>query len=1372
MWKWIRRWVKNIFGVLKDKPLDPDCPTCGPSLGNSPCDPVEPSCAALNAAAEILKARYDYIYTKNLYKPRLTAPKQDCAPAGGTSRLIKTDNRCQYAGEVRHYKGRAMVCLQCGTCGDSTSIAPRTDEVTGKTILTPSSTCISGNCGGGGGSTTSANGTVNISDIPTGKCMVDGTCPEVSCGYWYYVNYGRKVTAISNLSITGRSRRNRIQTDPNNLSIEPRTVPPGGGAPPAGGGQSTSSSCTPELIYDASGCKVIGIKPVLLARGTLAYWESTETYPKTLNCEEKPIYGEDAGKPIRGHKMPNRALEPHYLSRQTGVVSHLDPGNKEWGNTYARFIQLELKNVKLPENPPKPFNKTEPLTVLVMPRHPGNKSVISSGLFVNCFKGNIHGEEFAVPKNGLNGPEYFDRNIYYGGDDTHRGGENIGNHFPMVFFGPDTQFDRPGLNADTIKFELNMFGKGQQYGQCATGPLPDSKFVSRVNQKGTRSSINLSSYIKASANSAGNGSVNKCVKAIAYADANTITDKGDRFTYPLMGIHRESSVYVEAEGSPYKLRRTLNSAMPNNGHPGKPLANDGTSDYSWLGDTLWHEKPIHDASAYYGNLKTYIPNQYGGLINAVYYDLQPLALSDIQKGTVTIDRGDSFINQHYVIRKSNISDKIMEDISPLLSGGGMARNGLFGGLLRKLFENVGLEECGTCPENGDWTDPRNGGSGTSHDALRQSDPDGPWDGTGTPPPATGKDIFFFNVQKTQIIYVVESDVNLYYRQTGDPEAGEVYYRKLKGKNLDSNFPYDSDWNKGLLNRGLYVESKENPKWRMIFRVIVNLIFTYVIGAIIFILGFVTTIRALSNATAGLVFNWGFVPAMAMGVIIAVLGLLWIRTWARSDNDNRFWDNLLSIDGCWPDIVAKAGVIGSRFRIKDGRVKDFYDNWWKYNYDYSKQNEIAITLGLPDPYSTCKCPGEKTYEILFSNKQNPNSMTDAYRNFHVNSYLEIPSHSGKLKKMFRLGNRVFVQTSDAMFSLQTGSSSIVTEDGRPIHLENSTLLQLPIEMFGGLREGRGGTTDPNANEVTKWGYVNFDVEARQIGLFDGESYKVLGDFGMTKFLDKFMAFEAPDDVLRDEKHDTGVGFALGVDNARGLLHITKKDKDKKGNDRSWTLTFDMDNEAWIGFEYFHPTLYTWDRFKVYSYNENKMWAHNKVGEFSTVYGTRVPMVVDFVINDKETLGSFKWGNSTVNADFDGWDDYGLVPRKDMFFSHIGAYNTFQASGLMPVVFKKDQKNKTGGEANAQDPTKLPVSDLHRDWRFDKLIDRVHTNGKRLMTSQHDKFFTSFNKEVIGEAMVNEHFIDDYMVMRLVFDVDDTKVRVLLKHVRTSANPEQY
>jgi hypothetical protein len=86
----------------------------------------------------------------------------------------------------------------------------------------------------------------------------------------------------------------------------------------------------PNSYMTRPGCKVIGVKPVVLARGELGYWENQiDTYPLTKNCFGDYIHGDDAGKPIRHHRMPNLSTEPHFLSFQTGVVSHLDPGNDD-----------------------------------------------------------------------------------------------------------------------------------------------------------------------------------------------------------------------------------------------------------------------------------------------------------------------------------------------------------------------------------------------------------------------------------------------------------------------------------------------------------------------------------------------------------------------------------------------------------------------------------------------------------------------------------------------------------------------------------------------------------------------------------------------------------------------------------------------------------------------------------------------------------------------------------------------------------------------------------------------------------------------------------------------------------------------------------
>lgn len=1374
--KKVRRFFRWIFGAIPDIVNDPDCPTCGPKLYDYCGGEADFECSEIEQHAKTLEDRYDFIFTNNKYKAIIKPPVEMCEePIKQKYVLIRTSNRCNKVGAIRKSGGGVEVCLECeecatggctdciggggcpgGSCPDDGPGGETDSKNPQRSAQALADDCPSGGCGGSGGTgeTEGTSKRIILDSLPNGKCMYDNTCPDANCAYWFYVNESRMVTPAPDVNVKKRTNRNRSAQISAQRSSD--VVTPMEGTP-----------CQPELIYDDSGCKVIGIKPVLLARGKLAYWESTQVYPLTEKCDGSPLYGEDAGTPIRHHKMPNRALEPHYLSRQTGVVSYMDPGNKEWGNTYARFIQVEINNVRLPEKTAKPLNEHNPFTLMMMPRTDANKSVRASGLFINTFKGNIHGEEFVIPKNGVNSLEYFDANIYYGGNDHHRGGENI-DTFSMVFHGPDTQFDRPALDADTIKLELNMFGKGVQHGSCASGEVPDSKYVSRENQRGVRAAVNLSAFVTAGPDKKG---VNKCVKGISYADEHSVVDKGDDFTYPLLNLYRESSVYVEAKGPPYRLRRTLvtNNSTPNNGHPGRPTGYDGTSDYSFLGSHLWHERPIHDASAFYGNLKTYLPDQYGGLVNATYIDLYPLSGEEIRQGvegsaraSIGINAGDSFIGIHHIVRKSFVSDKMMEDISPPLYGGGAEDFEVLGTILRKLFENLGLEECGTCPDNGDYEDPRNG---AGVEVMRDSFTGAPWDGIGPPPAATGSDIFFPHVQKTQISYVTESDVNLYYRATGDPDAGEVHYPKLKGLNLDSNFPKDSDWKKGYLNR-FYVKMNENPRWKMIFRVLANLLFTYSIGLYMIIDGMSALVQTISTINISFMnLNIGGLAGSLIEIGVVALGIAWIVYWANTDKDNKFWDKLLGVDGCWPDITAKENVTGSRFMTRPGRVLQFENNYYKYNFDYSKTNLASATLGLPDPYSTCECPTERSYEILYSNKQNPMSPTDAYRNFKVNSYIEIPSNTGKMQKIFRLANRVFVQTSDAMYSLQTGASQMKTGDDRSVYLEAATTLQVPVEIFGGTKEGRGGTLDPNACIVTKWGYINVDVEAREIGLFTGSNYQLLGDFGMTKFLDNFIPYQATDRI-RDEKIDGGIGFSIGIDNGKSLIHITKRDYDADGRDLHWTLTFDMENMSWVGFEYFTPIIYAWDRFKAFSFYKNELWRHNKVGEFLTVYGQPVPMIVDFVIKDRETLDAFAWRHSAIDAEFDQWQDVGYVAQNELFFKEIGAHNSYQSSGLMPVIHQNDLDAISKSN---QDPSVLPVSSIHRKWRFNSLIDKVEVTGMRLFTTWREDIFTDFNDAVLGQGTQNDRFIDNYMVMRLVFD-GHNDVRVLLKNVMTEANSE--
>ena len=1126
---------------------------------------------------------------------------------------------------------------------------------------------------------------------------------------------------------------------------------------------SGSSTCKAELIYDETGCKVIGVKPVVLARGELGYWENQiDTYPLTKNCFGDYIHGDDAGKPIRHHRMPNLSTEPHFLSFQTGVVSHLDPGNDDEANTYVRFIRIEISGLTVPEGLDKPINAANPFTIKMTPRTGANKSVIGTALAINTFKTNIHGEDFAVAKNGINSLEYFDRSTHYGGDDTHRGGENMDKN-AMVLYSPDFEFDQPSLNIDTISYDLNLFGKGMRHHLYADGINPDNKNVGKENAKGSVSAVNLSKFVVAAGSKGMGKPITRCVQAISYAPANRIIAKEDKFSYPLLNINRESSVYVELKGAPVQLKKTRNNQfkMPNNGHPGRPKGWDGTSDLSWLGDCLFHTCPVHDASAWMVTLKSNNPNQYGGVVNQNYIPIHHVTPQELQAGRFTVNHGDSYIGQHNVVRKSFATEKIMKDISPLLMNGGYTDGGILQTLLRNMFGVLGLNECATTPENGDTSDPRNGNLAGEHNELRRST-NKCWDGLSQPPSATGKDIYFPNLQKMLATFIVPSDVKLKYRATGNEELGEVHVKNLRGWNLDSTMPYNSDWKKSFLDR-FHVLSKENPKWRMIMRVICNLLFTFGVGLYCVIYGLGMTVNSLAQMSAGTTVNFGGIVGAILEIGTVGLGVAWIIFWANSDLDNKFWDNVLGIDGCWPDVTYIDPNMpgGKAHGIKDGRVHGFTDEYYDYNYDFSKDNDYITSLGLPDPYNTCDCGDEKSYEIIYSNKQNPESTIDAYRNFKVNNYLEMPSHTGKLQKLFLIANRMFVQTTGTMWSLRTGSRELqVGSDS--VFLGAGNFLNTPVDIFAGPIEGRGGTMDPNAGIMTAWGYVYPDSESRGFNLFNGNEIIELGLYGMSKFMNNHMRLDGQKGI-RDEKVKDGWGYNIGVDNTNGFIHFTvnkgEEDPDDFRKKKSWTLTYDANRKRWVGFEVFTPQVYTWDKYNMFSFIGEKMMIFNVPHSYNTFNGKYYPSVVDFVISN-ERRDTIKFNSLEVDVEFFEYDGGGYKALTDEFFTGIGAYNSYQSSGLLPTRLKE---NSSILDWAKQDYSVVKINYLHRLWQLNGIIDKVFakSKGSRTFTTYEEGIYTDFVQEILEEdKRVDPTVVDNHLVVRMVYDGRDN-VKFILK-----------
>ena len=110
---------------------------------------------------------------------------------------------------------------------------------------------------------------------------------------------------------------------------------------------------------------------VVIGKGKMGYWESTETY----DDDNSTVWADLCGKPIRHHKFPDNA------THKTGniVTNHYDPNNGE----KIRILGIEFKNIKPPVDNNGDLIKNVVGYELLRGSREGNRTVFAKGMINN-----------------------------------------------------------------------------------------------------------------------------------------------------------------------------------------------------------------------------------------------------------------------------------------------------------------------------------------------------------------------------------------------------------------------------------------------------------------------------------------------------------------------------------------------------------------------------------------------------------------------------------------------------------------------------------------------------------------------------------------------------------------------------------------------------------------------------------------------------------------------------------------------------------------------------------------------------------------------------------------------------------------------------
>lgn len=331
--------------------------------------------------------------------------------------------------------------------------------------------------------------------------------------------------------------------------------------------------------------------------GEMGYYESTFRYPN-----DKQVWGDIAGEPIRLHRMPDSSII--HLHDNGGTRGSDESVNLNYLG--FRFLNIEEVMASLPDDVKKEMQGYE---IVVTDRN-FNKSVIASGLIYNTPYTNWKNPDSwgkddvrlypNYPFNSLTIDPYIRKRAI--------GTESVGydtmqdryRKDVFTFIGADTSFKKKGLVNARLMIHGELYGTAKSYWRFLS-PYP--KFFDRdnsANDDAAGQMIALGWYNNFKKSHYGN--VSRKLKDALYVPFNVQVSIGNIGSI-LHNVGRESTVILGTD-----------SELENTSIVDKSRAYQDDPDCGCIRERSF-ERPI---SAYYTTIMNFIDNQYGNIFDMNY----------------------------------------------------------------------------------------------------------------------------------------------------------------------------------------------------------------------------------------------------------------------------------------------------------------------------------------------------------------------------------------------------------------------------------------------------------------------------------------------------------------------------------------------------------------------------------------------------------------------------------------------------------------------------------------------------------------------------------------------------------------------------------
>jgi hypothetical protein len=365
-------------------------------------------------------------------------------------------------------------------------------------------------------------------------------------------------------------------------------------------------------------------------------------------------------------------------------------------------------------------------------------------------------------------------------------------------------------------------------------------------------------------------------------------------------------------------------------------------------------------------------------------------------------------------------------------------------------------------------------------------------------------------------------------------------------------------------------------------------------------------------------------------------------------------------------------------------------------------------------------------IFYSERAFQEEVSDHYRSFLANNYTDIMGDQGVITNGFIDKDRLFIHTPKSLWQVQTRPNEIITSEDT-IFVGAGELFSIPPRKLVQTSYGYGGSNQKWSNVTTEFGTFFFDSNMGKAFMLNQGLEEIA--YGSNNFFEKYGELTLPHQFKSITGQDYpflnytgkfGIGYKSVYDPRfrRYILHkrdfafteevvsklilqqdyvdqtdiyyfdistlefvyvnslgqetrYNKFEKQLFAN-KSWTYSYDVVRKYWVAYHSYMPNFMINDEKTFYSFVNNSEfnWEHNN-GPHSTYYGTKHPMIVDYIDNEatgiEKNYGSIHFISRVLEYN-DQDDEFLEIPN--VTFDKMYTYNTDQMSAECDIVVKTE------------------------------------------------------------------------------------------------------